>query len=94
MADSLDKVISKGKAGEAYNVPGGNPKRNIDVIKDILKLMGKPESLINHVEDRSGHDRAYSMVGDKISALGWRPKTQWIEGLRITVDLYLRNEWW
>ena len=93
-AEAVDTVINKGEAGQAYNVPGGNPKRNVEVVKDILKLMGKPESLIKHVEDRPGHDRVYSMRGDKIRSLGWRPKTPWIKGLRKTIEWYLSNEWW
>ena len=91
---ALDLIVRKGRKGEIYNIPGFNEKRNIDVVKAILKLMNKPLSLIKHVADRPGHDRRYSMVGDKIVALGWKPKTKWIEGLRKTIDWYLNNAWW
>ena len=56
--------------------------------------MNKPLSLIIHVEDRPGHDRRYAMKGDKILALGWRPKTPWVDGLEKTIKWYLSNEWW
>ena len=92
--EGLLTVIEKGRRGEVYNIPGFNEKRNIDVVRDILRLLGKPESLIKFVEDRPGHDRRYSMRGDKIKALGWKPRVSWIEGLRKTIDWYLRNEWW
>ncbi|OYT53393.1 MAG: dTDP-glucose 4,6-dehydratase [Desulfurococcales archaeon ex4484_217_2] len=92
--EALDLIVRKGRKGEIYNIPGFNEKRNIDVVKAILKLMNKPLSLIKHVADRPGHDRRYSMVGDKIVALGWKPKTKWIEGLRKTINWYLNNAWW
>ncbi len=93
-AEALDIIISRGSKGEAYNVPGFNERRNIEVVEAILKLMNKPLSLIKHVEDRPGHDRRYAMRGDKILSLGWRPRTPWIEGLRKTIQWYLANEWW
>ncbi len=93
-AEALDVIVRKGSRGEAYNVPGFNERRNIEVVETILKLMNKPLSLIKHVEDRPGHDRRYAMKGDKIQALGWRPRTPWIEGLRKTIEWYLHNEWW
>lgn len=93
-AEALDIVSRKGSIGETYNVPGFNEKRNIDVVNDILRILGKPETLIIHVEDRPGHDYRYSMRGDKIKALGWKPKTPWEEGIRKTVEWYVKNEWW
>lgn len=92
--NALLTVIERGSEGEIYNIPGFNEKRNIDVVKDILKLLKKPESLIKFVEDRPGHDRRYSMKGDKIKALGWKPKVTWLEGLKRTINWYLSNEWW
>ena len=80
--------------GEAYNVPGFNERRNIEVAEKILEILGKPRTLIKIVEDRPGHDRRYSMRGDKILELGWRPRTPWEVGLRKTIEWYLRNEWW
>ncbi len=93
-AEAMDTVINKGSKGEAYNVPGLNERRNLEVVETILKLMGKPKSLIKHVEDRPGHDRRYAMRGDKILALGWRPKTPWVEGLKRTIKWYIENKWW
>lgn len=92
--EALDIVIKRGSKGEAYNVPGFNERRNLEVVETILKLMGKPLSLIKYVEDRPGHDRRYSMKGDKIRALGWKPRTNWIEGLKKTIKWYLENKWW
>jgi len=93
-AEALDTVINKGSKGEAYNIPGFNERRNLEVVETILKLMGKPLSLIKHVEDRPGHDRRYAMRGNKILALGWKPKTPWVKGLEKTIKWYLTNEWW
>ena len=92
--EALNVIIERGKKGEVYNVPGLNERRNIEVVRDILKLLGKQLSLIKFVEDRPGHDKRYAMKGDKILALGWRPKTPWSEGLRMTVEWYMNNEWW
>jgi len=91
---AVETVIFKGKKGEAYNVPGFNEKTNIEVVETILKIMNKPLDLVKHVEDRPGHDRRYAMRGDKILALGWKPRTPWMEGIRKTVNWYLSNEWW
>ena len=93
-SEALDLVVNKGMEGEAYNIPGFNERRNMEVAETILEIMGKPPSLIMNIEDRPGHDRRYAMKGDKILALGWRPRTPWIKGLRRTVEWYLANEWW
>lgn len=90
----LHVVIEKGVNGEVYNMPGFNEKTNLDVVRDVLRLLGKPESLIAFVPDRPGHDRRYAMRGDKILALGWRPVVPWEEGLRRTVEWYISNDWW
>ncbi len=92
--EALDIIIRKGEVGEAYNVPGLNERRNLEVVETILEVLGKPKSLIKHVEDRPGHDRRYAMKADKVLALGWKPKTEWVEGIRETVEWYLSNEWW
>lgn len=92
--EALETVIRKGSKGEAYNVPGFNERRNVEVVEAVLELMGKPRSLVRHVGDRPGHDRRYAMRGDKILALGWRPRTPWLEGLRRTIEWYASNEWW
>lgn len=93
-SEALWTVITKGVPGEAYNVPGFNEKSNLEVVRDILRVLGKPETLIRVVEDRPGHDRRYAMRGDKILGLGWKPRTPWLEGLKKTIEWYLVNRWW
>ncbi len=92
--EALQTLVEKGVPGEAYNIPGFNEKKNIEVVKAILDILGKPHTLIKYVPDRPGHDYRYSMRGDKILALGWKPRTPWIEGLKKTIEWYIRNEWW
>lgn len=92
--EALDTVITKGEVGEAYNIPGMNERRNVEVVEAILRVLGKPLTLIKHIEDRPGHDRRYAMKADKILGLGWRPSTSWEEGIRETVEWYVSNEWW
>ena len=91
---ALDVTIAKGTAGEVYNVGGGNHVRNIDLTRRLLELLGKPESLVNRVPDRPGHDRRYSLDATKLAALGWRPQVPFDEGLAETVAWYRANEWW
>jgi dTDP-glucose 4,6-dehydratase len=91
---AIDLLIDQGTAGEVYNVGGGNHVRNVDLTREILALVGKPESLIRHVEDRQGHDRRYSLDTAKLQSLGWRPRVAFESGLRDTVDWFRRNEWW
>jgi len=93
-SEALTYVINKGSNGEVYNIPGFNERRNIEVVQTILSLLGKPLTMIKIVEDRPGHDYRYSMKGDKILSLGWRPKVGWIDGLKRTIEWYLNNEWW
>jgi dTDP-glucose 4,6-dehydratase len=91
---ALDLLIEKGAEGEVYNVGGGNHVRNVDLTHHILRLVGKPESLIRHVSDRPGHDRRYSLDTSKLQALGWQPEMPFETGLRDTVVWYLQNDWW
>jgi dTDP-glucose 4,6-dehydratase len=92
---ALDTAIELGKAGEVYNVGGGNPVRNIDLTRRILQLLGKPESLIQPVPDRAGHDRRYSLDSSKLQTLGWRPRVAFDAGLADTVAWYRQHEsWW
>lgn len=94
-AEALDLVLQKGAPGEIYNIGAANEEMNITVTKSILKLLGKPESLIQLVKDRPGHDRRYSVATDKIQALGWAPRHSFQEGLEKTVRWYVENEaWW
>lgn len=93
---AIDMIIHDGKDGETYNIGGHNEKANIDVVKIILKQIGKPESLITYVKDRKGHDQRYAIDPTKIhEELGWLPTTNFEDGIRKTVQWYLDNEsWW
>ena len=93
---AIDLIIRKGRVGEVYNVGGHNERANIDVVKTILKQLGKPESLIEHVTDRKGHDRRYAIDPTKIhDELGWEPTTKFEDGIKKTVQWYLDNrDWW
>ena len=93
---AIDLIIHKGKVGEVYNVGGHNEMKNIDIVKLICKELGKPESLITHVEDRKGHDMRYAIDPTKIhNELGWLPETKFEDGIKKTIKWYLENrEWW
>ena len=93
---AIDMIIHNGKIGEVYNVGGHNEKGNIEVVKLILDILGKPHSLISYVEDRKGHDRRYAIDPKKINKeLGWSPDTSFETGIEKTVKWYLDNEkWW
>ena len=93
---AIDLIIREGKEGEVYNVGGHNEKRNIDIVKIILKELGKPESLITYVTDRKGHDMRYAIDPAKIHHdLGWLPETHFEEGIKKTIQWYLSHrDWW
>ncbi len=93
---AIDLVMRKGREGEVYNIGGHNERRNIDVVKTILRELGKPETLITYVTDRPGHDMRYAIDPTKIHReLGWLPKTGFDEGVSRTVKWYLDNKaWW
>ncbi|MBR6013204.1 MAG: dTDP-glucose 4,6-dehydratase [Selenomonadaceae bacterium] len=93
---AIDLIIRKGTVGEIYNVGGHNEKTNIEVVKTILKILGKSEDLIEFVTDRKGHDQRYAIDPTKISnELGWTPQTKFDDGIKKTVDWYLENKsWW
>jgi dTDP-glucose 4,6-dehydratase len=91
---ALDVVIEQGTPGEVYNIGGGNHVKNADLTRRILQLIGKPESLIRHVQDRPGHDRRYSLDTGKLRSLGWLPRMSFEQGLADTVAWYRENEWW
>jgi len=93
-AEGILKVFNRGKVGEIYNLGSRKEKRNISVVKDILGLLGKSESLIRFVKDRPGHDYRYSLNWLKISRLGWKPKTDFAAGIRKTVNWYKQNLHW
>ena len=93
---AIDLIIHEGKVGEVYNVGGHNEMANIDIVKLILKELGKSEDLITYVTDRKGHDRRYAIDPTKIhNELGWLPETKFADGIVKTIKWYLENEsWW
>jgi dTDP-glucose 4,6-dehydratase len=93
-AQGIDVVLTQGAVGENYNVGGENERHNIDVIRMMLAILGKPESLIKRVADRPGHDRRYALDTHKLRALGWAPRKDFQAALRETVAWYVNNEWW
>ena len=93
--EAIDLVLHKGKAGERYNIGGHNEKRNIEIVKLILKALDKPESLIEFVTDRLGHDKRYAIDSSKIvKELGWSPKYTFETGIVETINWYLDNQDW
>ena len=93
---AIDMIIRKGKAGEIYNIGGHNEKTNLEVVKTILRELGKSEDLIKFVADRPGHDKRYAIDPSKIrKELGWEPTTLFDEGIKLTIRWYLDNrKWW
>uniref|UniRef100_UPI002637A5E7 GDP-mannose 4,6-dehydratase n=1 Tax=Thermococcus sp. TaxID=35749 RepID=UPI002637A5E7 len=92
---AIEGVLLRDEPREVYNISAGEEKTNIEVVKTILKLLGKDESLIEFVEDRPGHDLRYSLDSWKITRdLKWRPRYSFEEGIEKTVWWYLENEWW
>jgi dTDP-glucose 4,6-dehydratase len=88
---AIDVVLHKGRSGEVYNIGGNNEQTNIDIVKMLLKALGKPETLISYVEDRLGHDRRYAIDASKIrDELGWEPSMPFEEGMRRTVAYYVK----
>ena len=93
---AIDLVLRRGRSGQAYNVGADNERENLDIIHAILERIGKPASLIQHVEDRPGHDRRYGLDTSRIrDELGWQPRRDWRQTLHDTVDWYVANPgWW
>ena len=93
---AIDLIIHKGRVGEVYNIGGHNEKTNLEVVKIILKELGKSEDLIRYVTDRPGHDMRYAIDPTKIhNELGWLPETKFEDGIKKTIKWYLDNkEWW
>ena len=90
--EAIDIILHKGKKGERYNIGGHNEKQNIEIVKLILKRLGKPESLIAHVEDRKGHDVRYAIDPTKLkNEFGWEPKTMFKDGIVKTIEWYLEH---
>jgi len=93
-ATAIDLVLHQGAAGQFYNVGGDNERHNIEITHAILRLLGKPDSLIRHVADRPGHDGRYSLDSSKIKALGWKASADLDTLLAKTVNWYRDNDWW
>ena len=92
---AIDLVLEHGIDGETYNIGGGHELTNLELTKTVLALLGKPESLIQSVADRPGHDRRYSVDTEKLRGLGWKPEIPFASGLEGTVRWYRENpEWW
>ena len=93
---AIDLILEQGKVGQVYNIGGHNEMKNIDIVKRILGLLGKPESLITYVTDRKGHDMRYAIDPAYIhQKLGWLPETRFEDGIQKTVRWYLDNRsWW
>ena len=93
---AIDLIIHKGKVGEVYNIGGHNERANIDIVKTIVRLLGKSEDLITYVTDRKGHDMRYAIDPTKIhTELGWLPETMFDDGIEKTIKWYLENrDWW
>ncbi len=93
---AIDMILENGRIGEVYNIGGHNERTNLEVVKTVLKILGKSEELIHFVKDRPGHDMRYAIDPTKIkNELGWYPETDFDSGIRKTVDWYLNNRtWW
>jgi len=93
-ASAIGRVLEAGDPGEVYNVGGPDECPNIEIVRDIVELTGADSGLIEHVRDRPGHDRRYSLSSQKVRELGWEPQTRLHEGLEQTVRWYRENAWW
>lgn len=93
---AIDLVVHKGENGNVYNIGSSNERTNIEIVKLVLEILGKPESLIRYVKDRPGHDRRYAIDSGKITEkLGYKPGVDFSEGMRETVEWYVKNKgWW
>jgi dTDP-glucose 4,6-dehydratase len=91
---AIETVLERGEAGTVYNAGGPDELPNLEVVHRILELTGRDESLIEHVPDRPGHDRRYSLASDRLAELGWEPRVGFADGLERTVAWYRDSEWW
>ncbi len=92
--EGIDVVLHRGKLGEIYNIGTGSELTNLEMTHIVLRTLGKPKSLIKHVEDRPGHDRRYALDVSKLKALGWESRHTCEEAIEKTVRWYAENEWW
>jgi dTDP-glucose 4,6-dehydratase len=93
-ASAIGHVLEQGTPGEVYNAGGPDEQANMEVVRRIVELTGASESQIEHVADRPGHDRRYSLSSEKVRSLGWAPRVRFDEGLAETVAWYRENSWW
>ncbi len=93
-AAAIGHVLEHGEPGEVYNAGGPDEEANMAVVSRIVELTGAAESQVEHVSDRPGHDRRYSLSSEKVRALGWCPRVRFSEGLEQTVAWYRDNSWW
>ncbi len=91
---AIHTVLEKGEAGQIYNIGGGNEKKNIEIAREILRRLSLPETMIEFVSDRPGHDFRYSLDCEKTTRLGWKPRVSFEDGLQETIDWYVTNKWW
>jgi len=92
---AIQRVLEKGEKGEIYNIAGGNERKNMDIAREILRRLSLPETMIEFVGDRPGHDYRYSLDCAKIHRLGWKPRVDFEQGLQKTIDWYVANKrWW
>lgn len=92
--EGIDVVLHRGQPGEIYNLGTGVETQNIVMARKLLALLGKPETLLQYITDRPGHDRRYALNIDKIRALGWQPRHDFDQALEATVRWYVDNAWW
>ncbi len=93
---AIDLVVHRGEDGNIYNIGASNERTNIEIVRLVLEILGKPQSLIRYVKDRPGHDRRYAIDSGKITEkLGYRPSVDFSQGMRHTVEWYVKNKgWW
>jgi dTDP-glucose 4,6-dehydratase len=93
--EGIDAVMHRGKPGEVYNIGGGNEITNLELTRTLLDITGKDKSHIEYVKDRLGHDRRYALDISKAEKLGWRPRHNFKDAIRLTAEWYKNNEaWW
>lgn len=93
-AEAIVFLLNRGRTGETYNIGSGHHEKNIDIVKRILKILGKSFTLIEFVKDRPGHDWRYALDSSKIRKLGWNPKVNFASGIKMTVDWNIANRKW